>query len=99
MAKDKNLEEKKARSSKKTEKKSESKPKSQKERFNALKKIGNFFKDSMNEVKKIVWPDYKTVFKNMGIVLVVILIIGLFVFLLDSGLIALLSKFMGVSGS
>lgn len=68
-----------------------------KKKVNIFKKIGNFFKDSISEVKKIVWPAPRAVFKNMGIVLAVIIIIGGFVFLLDTGLIALLGEFMGVA--
>lgn len=68
-----------------------------KQKKNIFKRIGGFFKDSGNEIKKIVWPTPKAVFKNMGIVLVVIAVIGLFVFLLDTGLIALLGQFMGIA--
>lgn len=51
-----------------------------------------------NEIKKIVWPTPKAVFKNMGVVLSVIIIIGLFIFALDTGLINLFRLFMGVAG-
>ena len=59
--------------------------------------IGKFFRELKGEIKKIVWPAVPAVFKNMGVVLVVILIIGLFVFALDTGLLKLLSFFMNVS--
>lgn len=59
--------------------------------------VWKFFRECKSEIKKIVWPTIPTVFKNMGVVLVVIFIIGLFVFALDTGLLKLLSLFMNVS--
>ena len=60
-------------------------------------RIKNFFVDSKTELKKIVWPTQKTVFKNTGIVLMMIFIMGIFVALLDAGLIQLLGLVMSVS--
>lgn len=64
---------------------------------NVFSGVCKFFRDCKNEIKKIVWPTVPTVFKNMGVVLVVIFIVGLFVFALDTGLLKLLSLFMNVS--
>ncbi len=44
-----------------------------------FRSAGKFFRDCKNEIKKIVWPTPKAVFKNMGVVLSVIIIIGLFI--------------------
>lgn len=33
------------------------------------KKAGKFFRDCKGEIKKIVWPTPKNVFKNVGVVL------------------------------
>ncbi|MDO4730818.1 MAG: preprotein translocase subunit SecE [Clostridia bacterium] len=63
-----------------------------------FKKIGVFFRECKNEVKKIVWPTVGATFKNFGIVLSVVVIIGLFIFGLDTGLVALLEQFMSVAG-
>lgn len=60
-------------------------------------KIKEFFKDCKSEIKKIIWPTPGTVFKNTGVVLVMIFIVGLFVFFLDTGLLSLLGKIMSVS--
>ena len=60
-------------------------------------KIKNFFIDSKIELKKIVWPTQKTVWKNTGIVLAMIFIMGVFVALLDAGLTELLRMIMIVS--
>ena len=64
---------------------------------NIFKSIGRFFRECKSEIKKIVWPTPKAVFKNTGVVLIVIIIIGLFIFGLDTGLLNLLGTFMSVS--
>ena len=57
-----------------------------------------FLKDCKAEIKKIVWPTPKTVFKNMGVVLVTIAVIGLFIFGLDMLFTNLLGQIMNVAG-
>jgi preprotein translocase subunit SecE len=47
------------------------------------KKIRKWLKDFRGELKKIVWPDFKTVMKNTGIVLVTVIIIGALVWVVD----------------
>ncbi len=61
------------------------------------KKASKFFRDCKGEVKKIVWPTPKTVFKNMGVVMVTMIILGLFVFGLDTLFMKLLSLVMAVA--
>ena len=62
-----------------------------------IQNVKKFFRELKSEIKKIVWPTPKDTFKNTGVVLVVIIIIGLFVFGLDAILMNLLSKFMSIS--
>lgn len=62
-----------------------------------FKRIAKFFKDCKGEVKKIVWPAPKAVFKNTGVVLVTILVLGLFVFALDTGFMNLLGLVMEIA--
>ncbi len=58
---------------------------------NIFKRLGNFFVKSWSELKKVSWPNFRTVAKNTGIVLLVVLfflliILGadvLFAFLLN----------------
>ncbi len=57
-------------------------------------KIAKYFRECKSEVKKIVWPTPKATFRNMGIVLAVLVVIGLFIFVLDTGLVALLGLIM-----
>ncbi len=68
---------------KKATKKKDKKP-------NIFAKIAKYFRECKAEVKKITWPAPKTVFKNFGVVLVIMIVMGLFIFALDSGLFALL---------
>lgn len=58
----------------------------------AGKAIKKFCKDLKGEIKKIVWPDAKTVLKSTGVVLVVVAICGVAIFAIDE----LLS--LGLSG-
>ena len=62
-----------------------------------IKKAGKFFRDCKGEIKKIVWPAPKTVFKNMGVVLVTIILLGIFIFLLDTVFMTLLGLVMEVA--
>ena len=57
----------------------------------AGKAIKKFFKDVKGEVKKIVWPDGKTVVKSTLVVLAVVAICGAAIFGIDQLLSVLLS--------
>lgn len=61
------------------------------------KTFSKFFRDAWSEVKKMVWPTPRTVFRNTGVVLVTIIVIGLFVFGLDALLVNLLGLIMNVA--
>ena len=56
-----------------------------------------FLRDVKGEIKKIVWPAPKSVFKNTGVVLVTIAVIGLFIFCLDTVFASLLRLIMNVA--
>ena len=57
----------------------------------AAKAIKKFCKDIKGEIKKIVWPDAKTVLKSTGVVLAVVAICGLAIFAVDQLLALVLS--------
>lgn len=61
------------------------------------RKVMKFCKDCKGELKKIVWPTPKATFKNTGVVLVTIIVLGLFVFLLDTVFMNLLGLVMNVA--
>ena len=62
-----------------------------------FKRVTKFFRDCKGEIKKIVWPTPKATFKNTGVVLVTIIVLGLFVFLLDTVFMNLLGLVMDVA--
>ena len=51
---------------------------------NIFKRLGSFFVKSWSELKKVSWPNFKTVAKNTGIVLLVVLFFGVIVFGFDT---------------
>lgn len=61
------------------------------------RKLAKFVRDCKGEIKKIVWPTPKATFKNTGVVLVTIIVLGLFVFLLDTAFMNLLGLVMNVA--
>ncbi len=74
------------KSDKKASKKKDNKPKKAKlsERIKAsFQKFGSFLKNFKGDIKKIVWPDAKTVWKNTGVVLVCVLIVTVVIFGVD----------------
>ena len=85
---------KSAKSEKKAEKTS-SQTKPTKDKSNSFKaKVARYFKDLKSEFKKVVWPTKKEVFDNTLVVLVTMVILGLFVGGLDTGMFKLLELFL-----
>ena len=60
-------------------------------------KISRFFHDLKAEVKKIVWPTPHNVWKNVGVVVMMIAVVGVCVFGLDEAFTHLLHQFMNVA--
>ncbi|MBR5240197.1 MAG: preprotein translocase subunit SecE [Clostridia bacterium] len=46
--------------------------------------IVKYFKGVKSEFKKVTWPTFKQILNNTGTVIASVIIIGLFIFLLDS---------------
>ena len=55
------------------------------------KSRGSFFRNLKIEFKKIIWPDRKSVIRQVVLILVVTIILGVLIKLLDTGVQALLS--------
>lgn len=51
---------------------------------NLFRRLGSFFAKSWSELKKVSWPTFKTVLKNTGIVLLVVLFFGVVIFGFDT---------------
>ncbi len=66
---------------------------------NAFKRLIKYLAACKGELKKITWPTPAQTTKNFGIVIAVIVIMGLFIFGLDSGLYAILGLIMGTGTS
>ena len=81
-----------------TKKAAEKKP-AAKKKPNVFKRLWKYLVACKGELKKITWPSAKQTTKNFGIVIAVIVIMGLCIFALDSGLFALLGQTMGISKS
>lgn len=52
----------------------------------AKKNYLDFIVDFFKEIKKVIWPTPQKTFKNTWITLIMIFIVGLFVWLVDKGL-------------
>ena len=84
----------KAAAKKQDAKKSGNKP-ANKKKPNVFQRLWKYLLACKGELKKITWPSVPQTTKNFGIVLVVIIVMGLFIFGLDTGLYALLGMVMG----
>ena len=60
-------------------------------RPNVFQRLGSFFVKSWSELKKVSWPSFKTVLKNTGIVLLVVLFFAVIIGGVDYLLVWLLS--------
>ena len=49
-------------------------------------RVIHFLRDYKSEIKKIVWPNYKEVIKNTGIVLIMCAVVGVLIWAVDFGL-------------
>jgi len=83
-------------SEKKSDKSSDKKSANKDKKPSVFSRIAKYFRECKSEIKKIVWPTPKATFRNMGIVLVVLIVVGLFIYGLDTGLIALLKLVMDI---
>ncbi|MCH3972637.1 MAG: preprotein translocase subunit SecE [Oscillospiraceae bacterium] len=70
------------------------KEKKKKKRFDG---ISRFFRELKPEIKKVIWPTPHAVWKNVGVVVVMVAVVGLFVFGLDEAFTNLLHQFMNVA--
>lgn len=64
---------------------------------NVFKRLWKYLLACKGELKKITWPTPQQTTRNFIIVMVVIIVMGLFIFALDRGLFALLGLIMGMS--
>lgn len=60
-----------------------------------FKKFRNFLKDVKAEFKKVTWPSREQTLKQMGVVLVIVAITGVFLGMVDYGLSGLVKMIIG----
>ncbi|MBR1481860.1 MAG: preprotein translocase subunit SecE [Ruminococcus sp.] len=84
---------------KKPEAKKASKNSVKKKKPNVFQRLWKYLLACKGELKKITWPSARQTTKNFGIVIAVIIVMGLFIFGLDSGLYALLGLVMGTGSA
>ncbi len=63
---------------------------------NVFVRFFKYLRECVGEMKKITWTSPKTATKNFFIVLIVIIVVGLFLFALDRGLYYLFSLIINV---
>ena len=64
------------------------------EKKTIFKRIITFFREYKSEISKITWPGMSTVSKNTIVVLVMCIIVGILIFLLDTGLVWILDSIL-----
>ena len=62
------------------------------------KSRGQWFREMKSELKKVVWPDRKTVLKNTGTVLLCSLVIGVFIWVFDYVAVSAVQMLISVLG-
>ncbi len=67
-------------------------------RPNMFKRLGSFFSKSWSELKKVTWPTFKTVLKNLAVVLLVVLAFSVIILIADMVLANLLISMPGGNG-
>lgn len=62
-----------------------------------LKRIKEYFKGVLVEMKKVVWPTKKETYRFTGVVLVTCALFALFFWVLDTGFLKLLEAILNIS--
>ncbi len=56
--------------------------------------IVKYFKGVKSEFKKITWPSFKQIVNNTATVIISVIVVGLFIFVLDTAFGAILNQFI-----
>ena len=60
---------------------------------------GQWFREMKSELKKVIWPDKKTVLKNTGTVLLCSLVIGACIWIFDGVAVSAVQMILSVFGA
>ena len=77
---------------------SEKKAKATKEKKKKPNAVLRWLKDLKGELKKVTWPSLKDVVKNVGIVILCVLIVGVFIWVFDFLARAVIDALLGLFG-
>ena len=77
---------------------SEKKAKAPKEKKKKPNAVLRWLKDLKGELKKVTWPSAKDVVKNVGIVILCVLIVGVFIWVFDFLARAVIDALLGLFG-
>ncbi len=77
---------------------SEKKAKAPKEKKKKPNAVLRWLKDLKGELKKVTWPSLKDVVKNVGIVILCVLIVGVFIWVFDFLARAVIDALLGLFG-
>ena len=56
---------------------------SEEKKVGFFKRIARYFREMKSELKKVVWPTFKQVKNNTGIVIVALILVGVIIAVLD----------------
>lgn len=75
-----------------------SKEKAKKSKVKKPNRVVKYFRELKSELKKVVWPSKKQVVNNTGVVLAVMILVGLFLTGIDTGLGFVVEKLVSLGG-
>ncbi len=58
--------------------------------------LKKYLRDLKSEIKKVVWPSRKQITNNTGIVMTVMVLMGMFLFAIDTGLAAAIKALLSI---
>jgi len=70
--------------------------KTQEKKPNIFRRMGSWLARSWSEFKKVTWPSFGTVMKNLGVVLVIVGLFLVVITAMDYGLAQLLTLLTGI---
>lgn len=81
----------------KTDKKAEKKPEKDK-KPGPFRRLRNYLGDVRSEMHRVVWPSKEELKSYSAAIIVMLIVFGVIIWLVDSGLVAVLAAFTGLRG-
>ncbi len=77
---------------------SEKKAKTPKKKDQKPNRVLRWLKDLKGELKKVTWPSFKDTMKNVGVVIVCVIFVGIFIWVFDFLARAVIDALLGLFG-